>query len=260
MQNYWKYLALLYNILMNILLCMKKLSNIFFVVKKKTIIYLLLFVIVISSFVFLPSIFATSPSGLMTIVVDAGHGGIDGGSVGYSGTTERVINLDYAKTLKKYLESYGFNVVMTRENLDGLYSAYSTNKKKDDMMERKKIIEDANADLVISIHMNSFPLQSCRGAQVFYNPESEISKSLAESIQSTFVTNLPNARKNIDVGDYYMLNCTNVPSVIVECGFISNAEEEKLLLNEEYREKLCYSILCGVVKYFAESGEIKIND
>lgn len=238
---------------MNILLCMKKLSNIFFVVKKKTLVYILIFVVAISSFIFLPSVFASSPSGLLTIVVDAGHGGIDGGSVGFSGTTERVINLDYAKTLKKYLENYGFKVVMTRENLDGLYPSYSTNKKKDDMIERKKIIENANADLVISIHMNSFPLQSCRGAQVFYNPESEISKSLATSIQNVFVSSLPNARQNIDVGDYYMLNCSNVPSVIVECGFISNIEEEKLLLNEEYREKLCYSILCGVVKYYAET-------
>ena len=228
---------------------------------KKAVVALILSVIFVFLVVGVPAIVsASSPAPEFVVVLNAGHGGIDGGSVGYSGTTERVINLDYAKTLKKYLESYGFNVVMTRENLDGLYSEYSTNKKKDDMMERKKIIENANADLVISIHMNSFPLQSCRGAQVFYNPESEISKSLAESIQSTFVTNLPNARKNIDVGDYYMLNCTNVPSVIVECGFISNAEEEKLLLNEEYREKLFYSILCGVVKYFAESGEIKISD
>lgn len=244
---------------MNILLCMKK-SNIFFVVKKRTIVYILVFILVVCTFAFLPSVFATAPTGLMTVVIDAGHGGIDGGSVGFSGTTERVINLDYAKTLKKYLENYGFNVVMTRENLDGLYPSYSANKKKDDMIERKNIIEKSNADLVISIHMNAFPLQSCRGAQVFYNPDSEVSKSLANSIQNCFISNLPSARKNIDVGDYYILNCTNVPSVIVECGFISNAEEEKLLLTEEYREKLCYSILCGVVKYYAETGEIKVYD
>lgn len=244
---------------MNILLCMKK-SNIFFVIKKRTIVYILVFVLIICTFAFLPSVFATAPTGLMTVVIDAGHGGIDGGSVGYSGTTERVINLDYAKTLKQYFENFGFNVVMTRNDLDGLYSSYSSNKKKDDMLERKKIIENSNADLVISIHMNAFPLQSCRGAQVFYNPESEVSKILATSIQNSFISNLPNARQNADIGDYYMLNCTNVPSVIVECGFISNIEEEQLLLTESYREKLCYSILCGVVKYFAESGEIIIND
>lgn len=234
----------------------------FFTIKKKSIIIILLCIVIIGAIIggyF--SVKATCMPNLSpTIVVDAGHGGIDGGSVGYSGTTERVINLDYAKTLKQYFENYGFNVVMTRNNLDGLYSEFSSNKKKDDMLERKKIIEKSNADLVISIHMNAFPLQSCRGAQVFYNSESEISKILATSIQNSFISNLPNARQNADIGDYYMLNCTNVPSVIVECGFISNIEEEQLLLTESYREKLCYSILCGVVRYFAESGEIVIND
>ena len=187
----------------------------------------------------------------LTVVVDAGHGGIDGGSTGYSGTTERVINLEYAKTLKNYLENFGFNVVMTRNNLDGLYSSLSSNKKKDDMLARKKIIENSNADLVVSIHMNSFPLESCRGAQVFYNPDSAISKSLATSIQECFVENLEYARPNADKGDYYILSCTSVPSVIVECGFISNKEEEKWLLTEEYRSNLCYQILSGIIKYFA---------
>ncbi len=187
----------------------------------------------------------------LTVVIDAGHGGIDGGCEGVSGTTERVINLEYAKTLKHYLENFGFNVVMTRNNLDGLYSSLSSNKKKDDMLARKRIIENCSADLVVSIHMNAFPLESCRGAQVFYNPESAISKSLATSIQECFVENLESARKNADKGDYYILKCTNVPSVIVECGFISNIEEEKLLLTEEYRNKLCYQILTGIVRYFS---------
>ena len=152
-------------------------------------------------------------------------------------------------------ENYGFNVVLTRKNLNGLYSNFSTNKKKDDMLARKKIIEESNADIVVSLHMNAFPLEECRGAQVFYNPESETSKTLANSIQDIFIQSLPQARKNADTGDYYMLNCTDVPAVIVECGFISNPEEEKLLLSEDYREKVCYSILCGIVKYFGASGE-----
>ena len=224
------------------------------VLKKRNIIISCFLILILLACVFLPVAITSTPSGKATIIVDAGHGGADGGSVGFSGTTERVINLEYAKTLKKYLENYGFKVVLTRENLDGLASPNSENIKKDDMLKRKEIIEKNNADLVISLHMNSFPLDSCRGAQVFYNPNSEISKSLATSIQSIFINNLPEARKNADVGDYYMLNCTNVPSVIVECGFISNPEEEKLLLTEEYREKVCYSILCGIIKYYAEAN------
>lgn len=225
--------------------------------KKVVLFFSVALVIIISAFFlfnFLKSSVKTSNLNVytgLTIVVDAGHGGIDGGSIGYSGTTERVINLEYAKTLKNYLENFGFNVVLTRNNLDGLYSSLSSNKKKDDMLARKKIIENSNADLVVSIHMNAFPLESCRGAQVFYNPESNISKNLAISIQECFVANLENARKNADKGDYYLLNCTSVPSVIVECGFISNPEEEKLLLTEEYRNKVCYQILSGIVKYFS---------
>ena len=233
---------------------MKKIKNKFIVINKKTIILALVFVLLICAFAFLPQAFASAPSNMITIVIDAGHGGIDGGSEGFSGTTERVINLEYAVTLKKYFQNFGFNVVMTRENLDGLYPSFSKNKKKDDMIARKNIIEKSNADLVISVHMNAFPLDSCRGAQVFYNPDSSVSKTLAESIQDVFIANLPSARKNADKGDYYMLNCTDVPSVIVECGFISNPEEEKLLLTQDYREKLCYSILCGVVKYYNNLG------
>lgn len=225
------------------------------VLKKRDIIISFLLIVVLLCCIFLPSVLVSSPRGKATIIVDAGHGGIDGGSVGISGTTERVINLDYAKTLKKYLENYGFSVVLTRENLDSLASSSSDNVKKEDMLKRKEIIEKNNADLVVSIHMNSFPLESCRGAQVFYNPNSEVSKSLATSIQDVFKQNLPKARASADKGDYYLLNCTNVPAVIVECGFISNAEEEKLLLTEEYREKVCYSILCGIIKYYG-AGEL----
>ncbi|MBO4413007.1 MAG: N-acetylmuramoyl-L-alanine amidase [Clostridia bacterium] len=202
--------------------------------------------------IFLPYKTASSPNLKPTIVVDAGHGGMDGGSVGISGSTERVLNLEYAKTLKTYLENYGFNVVMTRTTLDGLYSPDSDNIKKDDMLARKKIIEKSNADLIVSIHMNYFPLESAKGAQVFYNPQSDVSHALADSIQSVFSSNLTLARPNSEVGDYYMLNCTSVPAVIVECGFISNPEEEALLLTEEYRKKVCYNILCGIVKYYAE--------
>lgn len=222
----------------------------FIVVEKKAIIMLLVLAIVLCCFAFLPSAFASSPNKKLRIVVDAGHGGIDGGCEGnLEGSNERELNLKYAKTLKTYLESYGIDVVMTRSTTDGLYSALASNKKKDDMKKRKEIIEKANADLIVSIHMNAFPQKSVRGAQVYYNPESEISKSLATAIQNSFKKDLPNAKSVPAVGDYYILNCTSTPAVIVECGFLSNFEEEKLLLSEDYKEKVCYSILCGIIKY-----------
>ena len=222
--------------------------------------FLLYVVIFVLNVIFLPYQPASSPKLSPTIVVDAGHGGMDGGSVGSTGATERELNLEYAKTLKKYLEDYGFNVVMTRETLDGLYSEDSDNIKKDDMLKRKEIIEKSNADIIISVHMNYFPLESCSGAQVFYNPVSDVSHCLADSIQSVLSQNLSSARKNSEVGDYYMLNCTDVPAVIVECGFLSNPEEEALILTEEYKNKICYYILCGLLKYYAEVGEFVPDD
>lgn len=169
--------------------------------------------------------------------------------MGASGITESTLNLEYAKTLRRYFSEYGFNVIMTREGENGLYSAFSKNKKKDDMQKRKQIIENSGANFVISIHMNSFPTGSSRGAQVFYAKDNNVSKSLADCIQTEFLRTLIKPRKNSSVGDYYILSCTNVPSILIECGFVSNAEEENLLISKDYREKLCYSILCGSIMY-----------
>lgn len=222
------------------------------IIKKQVLISILLCIVAIS--VFCVTYFSVKVTNLhkptYTIVIDAGHGGIDGGCVGESGVNESTLTLKYAKTLEQYFSEFGFKVVMTRTNEGGLYGAFSRNKKKDDMQKRKQIIENSSADVVVSLHMNSYPSQSSRGAQVFYNKDSENSKSLAKSIQNQFLKSLVKPRKSCLPGDYYMVSCTKVPSVIVECGFVSNAEEEKLLLSDEYREKVCYSILCGVVLYF----------
>lgn len=191
----------------------------------------------------------TSPQTKYTIVIDAGHGGIDGGSVGKTTkVSESSLNLEYARCLKKMLSDFGFNVVMTRENENGLYSPLAQNKKKDDMKKRKEIIEKSNADFVISIHMNSYTSSSV-GAQVFYGKDNEPSKVLAQSIQDYFIKNLSEARHEIKIGDYYILNAINVPSVLVECGYLSNPKEEKLLISDEYKKEVCYSILLGVLNY-----------
>ena len=125
-------------------------------------------------------------------------------------------------------------------------------KKKDDMIKRKQIIEKSGAELVISIHMNSFPLKSCRGSQVFYKDGDENSFRLASSIQDCFVSSIESARKNIDKGDYYILNCSEYPSVIAECGFLSNSEDEALLITEEYQNAVAYAIFKGIATYLAQ--------
>lgn len=194
-----------------------------------------------------------SPKPEYTIVIDAGHGGIDGGSVGrITGKDESFLNLEYAKSLKARLEEYNINVVMTRENLNGLYDLFASNKKKSDMARRKEIILSSHADMVVSIHMNSFPRASSRGAQVFYRPDDPASKLFADSIQEVFVKELPKARRTSQKGDYFILNCSNVPSVIVECGFLSNVEEEALLVTEEYREKVTEAIFVGIINYLGK--------
>lgn len=187
-----------------------------------------------------------------TIVIDAGHGGRDGGAVGKTtGVTESLLNLQFALKLKDLCENYNFNVVLTRKDMNGLYSAFATNKKKSEMQKRQEIIESANPDVVISLHMNSFPVSSSRGAQVFYAEGNESGKVLGESVQNALHNEIDYAKSVAKVGDFYVLNCTDKAGILVECGFLSNAEEEVLLQQEDYQEKFCYAILYGILTYFS---------
>lgn len=187
-----------------------------------------------------------------TIVIDAGHGGRDGGAVGKTtGVTESLLNLQFALKLKDLCENYNFNVVLTRKDMNGLYSAFATNKKKSEMQKRQEIIESANPDVVISLHMNSFPVSSSRGAQVFYAEGNESGKVLGESVQNALHDEIDYAKSVAKVGDFYVLNCTEKAGILVECGFLSNAEEEILLQQEDYQEKFCYAILYGILTYFS---------
>ena len=230
---------------------MKKYKKLkFFCFKKKWIFVAIISVCLILFGCFLPrAIASTTPKSKYTIVVDAGHGGIDGGAIGKtSGISESVLNLNYANCLKEYLQDFGFNVVMTRTTENGLYSPLAKNKKKDDMKKRREIVENSNADFVVSIHMNSFSYKS-KGAQVFYGAEDVPSQNLANSIQKYFIKYLQDAKQETKVGDYYILNAIKVPSVLVECGYLSNPDEEKLLLNEDYNKEVCYSILLGILSF-----------
>ena len=180
-----------------------------------------------------------------TIVIDPGHGGWDGGSVGTAtGVTEAELNLKVSKILKKYLENYGFNVILTRT------SDISLGKNKiEDMEKRKRIIEKYNPTMVISIHMNSFTDPSECGTQAYFEKGDNNSKLLADSIQSQMNVILPNAREFANHGEYYILECSDIPTTIVECGFLSNPNDEALLNTDEYREKLAYSIYSGIIKF-----------
>lgn len=220
----------------------------FLSIKKRTLIIILCIILLLSAFFSLPAIFTSAKSYKYTVVIDAGHGGYDGGSVSpYSDADENHLNLDYALCLKEILEDIGIRVVLTRKNLNGLYSLFADNRKKDDMEKRIKIIEEANADLAISIHMNSFPLKSSRGAQVFYKEDDVASQTLATNIQTVLYHNLPYARSFSKTGDYYILNETTIPVVIVECGFLTNREEEVLLREQDYMAKLCMYVAYGII-------------
>lgn len=226
----------------------------FLTIKKKSIIAVVLCVCLISIFCgacFLSSKTTSSPKSTHTIVIDAGHGGRDGGTIGVkTGVSESELNLKYALTLKKLCEQFGFSVVLTRSDMNGLYEETASSKKKSEMEKRKQIINNSGADVMISIHMNSFPLQSLQGAHVFYADGNEGGQELAKAIQTSICKTSQTARKYVSVGDYFVLNCASMPSVLIECGFLSSPEEELKLLNEQYRENFCYAILAGIIAYF----------
>lgn len=196
--------------------------------------------------------FSLSSNGSKTIVIDAGHGGVDGGAVGKSGTPEKDINLIIAKKLKNYIEENGDTCVMIREVDEDLYGQYGSHKskKQQDLKKRKDFIDDYNADIFLSIHLNSFP--NSKGAQVFYQKGDTDGQLLAKSIQEELVKNLDSKNQRIEKESdkYFILKNNPVPSVIVECGFLSNTSEEALLKKDEYQSKIAVSIFYGLEKYF----------
>ena len=192
----------------------------------------------------------TVPSRNYTVVIDPGHGGSDPGSIGYKTKVhESDLNLKLSLLLKTKLEKAGINVVMTREDENALLEGSGKKWKRKDMELRKALIEKTRPNMVISLHQNSYTNHSLRGAQVFYDKTSEISKTIAGFIQEQFKQNLDKSIKATSPGDYFMLKCSAAPSVIVECGFLSNEEDEKLLQNPNYQEKIIDSIYKGIVNF-----------
>ena len=192
------------------------------------------------------------------IIVDPGHGGFDPGKPGIHGEDEKHINLKIALLLKAYLENSGADVVMTRMTDDDVDGMDGVKHKSKDMVERKKLSE--GGDILVSIHQNSFTQSSVHGAQTFYNGKSEKGKKLAETIQSAIklYTDETNRRQAKSNTNYYVLKATQITAVIVECGFLTNPEEEKKLNSEAYQDKMAYGIYQGIIKYFEE--QVKENE
>ena len=195
------------------------------------------------------------------VVLDAGHGGVDGGVSGINTKVkESEINLAVTKKLQNYLQDAGMSVVLTRNSDAGLYGVATTNRKKKDMQKRSEIINKAQPNLVVSIHMNKYSNSTRRGAQVFYKKGDERGRMLADSVQQSF--NLMEEAVRICSplsGDYYILNCSNYPSIIAECGFLSNPNDEALLKTESYQDSIAYAIFKGIVGYLSQTTFNFIN-
>ena len=189
------------------------------------------------------------PVNAKVVILDAGHGGWDPGKTGTQGDNEKNINLQIAQKLKQYLEQGGAVVYMTRNSDEALGQ-----KKGEDMKERKRIANESEGDIFVSIHQNAFPKGSAKGAQVFYHKQSKEGKKLAEEIQKSLKKYVDdeNTREIKENTNYYILKKTELPSALVECGFLSNLEEEKKLNTEEYQQKVAWAIYVGIMNYFEQ--------
>lgn len=185
------------------------------------------------------------------VVIDVGHGGADPGKVGIGGVLEKDLNLEIAKKVEENLSAQGMEVVMTRDGDMGLYEAGTSNKKAQDMQNRCKLIEEENPDCTVSIHQNSYTDAAVCGPQVFYFTHSKEAGDLAAILQNRLNEDLAvdNPRVQKENSTYYMLKRSASVTVIVECGFITNSLEAKLLAEEEYQNKLAKSISAGILEY-----------
>lgn len=192
-----------------------------------------------------------SIGGKPCVVIDAGHGGDDPGKIGINGVPERDVNLYIAEKLKKYLESDGISVVLTRENGNGLYDETASNKKVQDMKRRIEIIEETDPVLTVSVHQNSYPEEYVHGAQVFYYNGSGEGEKLALLIQNQLKKELDedNHRQIKPNDSYYLLKKTKGTIVIVECGFLSNTEEAEKLCHDSYQDRVAWAIHKGILQY-----------
>lgn len=180
------------------------------------------------------------------VVIDAGHGGFDCGTTGVSGSHEDDLNLQVAQCLREQLIQGGAQVIMTRENEEAIAPT-----KDEDMQKRRQIIADSGSDIVVSIHMNSYEDPNTRGHIVYFMQGSVQGQRLAQAIGGSMDQGLDTVRKNnVQSNDYFILKSGTQPCVLVECGFLSNRQEEAKLLDPEYQQKVGEAIFQGIEEYF----------
>ena len=191
------------------------------------------------------------------IILDPGHGGVDGGAVGANGTVEKRINLEIALRLRDMLADAGYTVIMTRcEDISIHDSSADTIKeqKVSDMHNRLELTRLYPNSLLVSIHQNTLSDPSVTGAQVFFSPNNEKSAVLAQSIQDVFNEGIqPDAlrvTKKAGKNLYLFYNAQNV-AVLCECGFLSNPDEERLLCSPEHQDRVAFCVYSGILKYLA---------
>ncbi len=189
-----------------------------------------------------------------------GTGLPDEGGVGFTGTTEEAINLSIVLKLQKLIEQSGAKVILTRADKNGIYDINSRsirNKKVSDIKNRVYIGNENGGDIYISIHLNKYPESKYSGWQTFYQNSNEKSKMLSEKIQLELNKNMDKENKRVpmSIKGIYIMDKVKIPSVIVECGFLSNKEEEIMLGKDEYQNKLAWGIYIGLQKYFLERKE-----
>lgn len=187
-----------------------------------------------------------------TVVLDAGHGGFDGGATSVYGDLEKDINLSIAKKAEAFIKILGFDVVMTRNDCGALAS-----NKKEDMYKRLDIIKGVPDSVFVSIHQNNFSQSQYFGAQMFYGSQNkDDSRALALIMQENFKTNLntKNAREVKPApNDLFLFKKSPQPSVLVECGFLSNYDEAKLLVNDEYQNRIAFTIAQSITQFYANN-------
>ncbi|MBU5335276.1 N-acetylmuramoyl-L-alanine amidase CwlD [Intestinibacter bartlettii] len=196
------------------------------------------------------------------IVLDAGHGGIDPGAMNNDKTIlEKDVNLAITKKLRDLLEASGATVIMTRDKDVSLYEEDGNKtirqKYNENLRNRKNIIDQSDADVFVSIHLNAFEQSKYYGAQTFYPKGKDDGKELAQFIQDELkrVVDQDNDRKIKPRDDIYLLKNTTMPSVLIECGFLSNEKESKLLADSKYQDKVAWAIYVGIQKYLGQIAE-----
>ena len=227
---------------------------------KKFIPYLIIITVVIGA-VFSGSVsrnnsaIQSSSENTTVIILDAGHGGIDGGAVAADGTAEKNLNLDIVLKMQTYLEKLGYKIILTRSEDISIHSsdAQTTREKKvSDLHNRLDIIKSNPDSVFVSVHQNYYTQSKYSGTQVFYSVNNPQSEKLALCIQNSVVSSLQpdNTRKIKPSGNsIFLLSNSDVPSVLVECGFLSNSAETEKLKNENYRMQMAEYICKGIIDY-----------